>query len=663
MYSDLRVTPQSIENSRNDSFLRKPSTLKSAGVSFAETFTAPVRAVADVTASINGLPAKNFLDNSFEVFNESMKTPHGSWTQSTVDFFASGIGYLNPMYEAIGGPVSGAVGRGFSAVSQYVPAGLTAIARTPIARFGGKLGEYLPNTVGEAAEHVTKAFGIGAAITVPEALLDSYNEKTNRFEIAVAASQTFTNGLIGIALDAIPVVGGMIFGKHKKRFQKEYESPMPGDDHRMAAFDEALEKKEITPEEHEWVKTYLENPNDTQKLKDKGIELLLKDGYPVDHAQQKVIMNLMKKEHFDDFHTGMLDQISSGATGEFSASISDYAAASGIDFMVSENKDFVDGINGFVEFMEKRLATEPDNIKRFKEARKSPDLKHIEENHPISQKGLYNELKAVNHDIQSVPHGIPKNVRYRAKQEREISKLKTDISRLKKLAKRDPAYESKIDEKSARLRELKSTKEKLLSPNNELKALEDHFLDRKLLPENYNVSHEYHRLLDLAHFSTKAEALLHHINLKSQYEQQTHYKDTIKFLNQLIESNVGKFANPENVVNYFKSRLDSVGTDIDELVNHMDVRNQREVPIEHGRGAYSDVKKRDELKDFQRDLKDDVRNDEEILKANQADVDASGSLDYEKLYRAAKEKYTQFKGNEAALSQLISCELGNKGIA
>jgi hypothetical protein len=661
MYSDPRVTQQTIENSRKDSSLKVPSTLKSAGMSLAETATAPIRFGIDVINHINGLPAVNPLDKSFEVFNKSLETPNTQWPQKTVDFFASGIGYLNPVSDiALAKPAIGAVEAVSGALSRNLPSAITTLSRTPMRKFGGRVGEMLPETIGGAAEHVAKAMTLGAAITTPEAFLDNYDEATGKFNIHGAANQAFSNGLLTVGIDLLPVTAGVIFGKHRRSFAKEYENPLPGDAHSMSDFDKALDNGEISPEEHDWIKTYLENPNDITKLKDKGVEVLLKEGYHVDTAKQEMLMNLMKKSHYDDFHTGMLDQISSGASGQFSSSLSDYIAATGLDFMTAENSKFLDGLNGYVHFMENRLEHEPKNMKRMSEARNKADLSHIEDDHPMSQRSLLKDLKSVNHDLQKLPNGVPKNLRFRASQERKLLRLKQEIGRFKKLAKRDKSYESRIDQASAEFRDIKSNIQKPLTTRQELKTLESHFLDRKALPDNYKQSHDYHRLVDLSHFSTKADALLHHIDLKHQYEVQTSYKDMIKFLNSVIESNVSKFADPNKVVDYFKARYDQVGTHAEHSSGAKSIKNTRDVPVESAKGSFSDVKNKDELRDMQQDIESDVRNDGEILQANQTDVDSVNSPEFESEYKAAKERYQQFKDNELSLSQLVSCELGIK---
>jgi hypothetical protein len=134
----------------------------------------------------------------------------------------------------------------------------------------------------------------------------------------------------------------------------------------------------------------------------------------------------------------------------------------------------------------------------------------------------------------------------------------------------------------------------------------------------------------------------------------------IKFLNSVIESNVSKFADPNKVVDYFKARYDQVGTHAEHSSGAKSIKNTRDVPVESAKGSFSDVKNKDELRDMQQDIESDVRNDGEILQANQTDVDSVNSPEFESEYKAAKERYQQFKDNELSLSQLVSCELGIK---
>lgn len=656
MFISNKVTNKSIDNARKDASLKLPSKWKSAGMALAETATSLPRFGADILSAMNGMPATNPLDKSFEVFNKSLETPNMNWTQKTVDFFGSGIGYLNPMSDiALIKPAAAAVEATSAALMRALPSGANAIARTPMRKFGGLIGELTPDTIEGAGKHLAKAMAIGTSLTLPESFLDNYNEKTGKFDIAGSVSQAFSNGVLSVAIDLVPVTAGAIFGKHKKTFAKEYENPLPGESNNMSTFDTALKNNEISKEEHDWIKTYLENPNNTQELKKKGVSILLKEGYNVDTAKQEMLMNLFKKDHYDNFHTAMLDQISSGANDQYASSLSDYVAATGLDFMTAENSKFIDGLNGYVHWMENRLEHEPKNMKRMAEARKKADLYHIENDHPISQSSLLKELKAVDYDIQKIPHAVPKNLQFRAFQENRLSRLRQSIGRLKKLSKKDKAYESKLDESAEEFRDIKSKIQKALSPQKELKELESHFLDRKELPDNYQQSHDYHRLIDLSHFSTKADALLHHIDIKQKYEVQTAYKDMIKFLSEIMESNVNKFANTENVINYFKNKYSKMGLPVDSAAE----KKIGDVNIKTADGEFSSLKKKDELIDIQQDLKSDVRNDDEILKANETDVDSANSKNLESDFKNKKERYEQFKTNELTLSQLVSCELGS----
>lgn len=658
---DHRATQASIDNGREDARLRVPSTWTSAGMEFAESATAVPRLAYDVTRAMQGLPFKSTVDDQFDIFHKAMETPNEGWGQETVDFFAGAIGYLNPVNDlAIVKPLAKGVEKVAGAISQRLPSAATAIARTPIRQFGGRVAEVLPKTIGGAGKDLAKTMAVASGITAPQAFIDSYNEKTNTFDIMGAVKQTMMNGVIGLGLHAIPVVGGILFGKHKRLFGKAYKNPMPGDSSRMGEFDKAFENNEISTEAHDWIKTYLENPDDIKSLTEKGVQIALKEGYPINRATGEVAMKLVKKEHYDDFNTGMLDQIASGASGEFSTSVSDYVAASGMDYLKSQNEKLLDGLNGHVEFMEKRLAAEDENMKRFSKIRKDTDLAHIDEKHPLAQKGVHEELKNAGYDLQRLPHAIPENLRYRASQERKITRLKEQIGRYKKLLKKDPKYNEAIDNASAELRDVMANREKLLTPNQELKKLEGKFLAKKPLPEDYRDSHDYQRLVDLSHVSKKADALLHHIHLKDEYETQTHYNDLIKFLNGVVGSSVKKFADPTKVVNYMKAQYASLGPRAEEMMHPGTARTTKQVPIEDARHAMSDRGPKDEINDLQRDAKENVRNDEQVLQDADTDITQAGAEPYEEEYKFNTARYNQFKDHQRDLADLVACDRGTK---
>lgn len=692
-----QLTEDSIRSAREDARLRTPGVLKSAWMSFAETATELPRflynteksmlgmdfsqasrvlpnfqknlfkagsnfnlsevtqafegAGTDINNALHNTPSTNPLDDIFEVSNAALQTPYLGWGQQTTDFFASILGYANPVSDAALIKPSFRAARAASAgISRMASSEAIALARTPIQNFGGKMSS---KTYGEVGENIIKAMFAGSAITAPGAMLDNYDKKTDSYNIPGAAEQVLSNGLLSIGFELVPMAAGLAFGKHKKAFGKEYNNPMPGDAHRMGEFDDALEKNEITPEVHEWVKMYLEKPDDMNALKTKGVNMLMKHGYNINHADQKVIINMIKQSHFDDFQSGMMDQIASSATGEFQSTLSDYVAASGIDFFKSENSKFIDGLNGFVDYMDKRLAKEPENLKRFAKARKKADLDHIDEYHELSQKSLLKHMKNVDHELDSLPHAIPKNLRFRALQERKINRLKTEIGRYRKLARRDSSYEAKIDEASSKLRDLKDNRQKHLTTNQELKELENHFLGEKGIPENYLISHDYHRLVDLAHVSAKAEGLLHHVKLKAEYDKQNAYKDFMKYMNSLIENNVDKYADPHKVVDYFKSRAEKVG-------NYPGDEKSPVGKVSTGRAETSDVESKRDIKDFKKDLKTDLAHHEEILNANQIDIDAADSKELTKAFKLSKERFEQFRDNSDALSQVVSCDAASK---
>lgn len=694
-YEDERTTPDSIRQGREEAQLRTPSIAKSTGMEFAKTLTelprfaydvgaklVPLANVLpkfgmnlakagadlsfsemfdtvpqmgkDITQALHTLPARNPLDDQFEIFDIAMQTPYESWTQEGVDFFAGALGYLNPVSDfALVKPAASIVEHGLTGIAKRLPEKAKDFLRTPIKNFGGKLS---PKAYGEVGEHLAKSMAIGTAVTIPGAMLDNYNKETDSFNITGAAEQALSNGMLSLGLDGLFIAAGAKFGSHKKVSGKEYESPMPGDTHRQPEFDDALENGEISEEDHKWISDYLSGKRSPSELKKEAIHQLVENGHNINFSNNKVIFNLIKESHYNDFQTAMLDQIASGADGAYKTSLSDYVSASGIDFWKTENAKFVDVLNDYVGFMEKRLAKEPENLNKFEKARREAKFEHIDDAHELSQKNLIKYLKNVGYDVQKLPHAIPKNLRYRATQELKISKLKREVSRLKKITAKDTNVIEKINKLTEELNELKSSKQKLLTPNQELKTLEQHFLSEKGLPENYKGSHEYHRLVDLANASPRAEALLHHVKLKNEYDTQNAYKDFIKYMNTILESNVDKYADPNKVVDYLTNRAEMVGN---YPTKEPKVEGDFIDNLKTGRRETSDVETRDKLRSYE---ERDLNQSEEIMKANQITIDQADDKDLSNLYKESLKRFNQFNENKDTLSQVISCDLNSKGI-
>jgi len=699
-YQDDRVTPESIRQGREDARLRSPGIGTSAAYSFGETLTEFPRFAFDVgkkafgmgipgfeqvanvlpnlrmnlakgaadlsfsemfdafpqagreiTSALHTVPARNPLDDTFEIFNKAMDTPYEGWGQKTIDFFASIAGYANPLTDiGLVKPAAALAESSISALGRALPQAAKDFARTPIKNFGGKLS---PTTYGEVGDNLAKAMAIGTSVTAPGAMLDNYDKKTDSFNITGAVEQSLANGFLSIALDGLVIAAGLKFGNHKRISGKEYENPMPGDTHRMPEFEEALNNNEITPDDHKWISSFISGDKSIDELKTDAMNQLSKEGFNINHADNTVRFNLIKESHYNDFQSAMMDQISSGANGQYSTSFSDYIAGTGIDFFKSENAQFSDTLNGYVSFMEKRLAKEPDNLKSIKKARKSTVLEHIKEDHELSQKNILKYLKIVGYDVKNLPHAIPENLRLRARQEKQRLDLKRKLSDLEKLSTKKysfqidtPEYEEKLDKILNNLNELSANKQKYLTPNQELKKLEEHFLGEKGLPKNYQISHDYHRLIDLSHVSPKAEALLHHVKLKNEYGTQNAYKDFLKYMNTILESNVSKYADPDKVVDYFKSRHEKSG-------NYPEDKGK----IQTGKQETTDVKEKNNSKGYE---KSSIENSEEILKANQVDIDRANDPELTSLYKKAVDRLNQFKENNETLSKVVSCDSRSK---
>lgn len=124
-------------------------------------------------------------------------------------------------------------------------------------------------------------------------------------------------------------------------------------------------------------------------------------------------------------------------------------------------------------------------------------------------------------------------------------------------------------------------------------------------------------------------------------------------MNSLIENNVDKYADPHKVVDYFKSRAEKVG-------NYPGDEKSPVGKVSTGRAETSDVESKRDIKDFKKDLKTDLAHHEEILNANQIDIDAADSKELTKAFKLSKERFEQFRDNSDALSQVVSCDAASK---
>lgn len=646
---DNRVTPQTILDAQQSAQLRVPSYASSMSANYLEGVTGSTQLSLNINNALREQPQENKLEDAITSMNLAMQTPNMGFTQKTFNFLANIAGTLTDPGALLTGGVGLFGARAVaSGVSKVAPEAFSIFAKKPINEALGVEASKLQGkarSVGEVGRSLGEAFGAGAGVSVPFSFNENYNPETNKFDIAGGIEATAAGGGLGLLLSATPMAIGTIIGKLKKSY-KSYENievPLPGEplhedikttEGLQTALRKAVEEKNLTQEDAELLFTYLSNPDDVEKIKKLSSKILIDNGHDVDVFNNKYYLNIMKPEDFQNFQKSVADQLASNTSGDLKNALSYYVQLNNIDRIVLEQSKALEGLKGVHKTLSKRLMTSPERLASFDRIRKKFPLKHITEDHPLSQKNLYGLLKKHNFDAQKIGVVIPKNLQKLAKQESKISVLKKNIVKYKK----DPdKYLEKISQSEEKIKKLQTGIHVISSVKDELEGLEKFFMSGKRLPKNYQISNEYHRLLNIADFSEKSQALLHHIQLKDAHETQEGYKNALGGIIELLQSNTSRFANHEKLYEYIKTRYEK------------SINEFKGLPIEEGSLQLERQAER---------IKSDIVNDKAVLEDAEADVRSSGSKENEDENIEATERYTQLRDNPSAIMNLVSCQIG-----
>jgi len=659
------VTQSSLTSAIEDADKTPPSLSMSAFAGFISAWTEPEKLAFNVQSSLYGLKRKNPVSQGLSAINEEMKSPSMGWTQNTANFVGSLGGFVgNPVNALLGYGAAGAAEKGIAALSGALPEAISAFGQTSAAKLLGeeaasRMSEFVPKTIGGVGSTLAKTFAVASAESIPQAFNENFNEKTGKFDIIGGAEQTLKYGSLGLGIHTLGVAGGMIYGKIAAG--RAFKMPELGDSSKenLDEIDKAFQEGKIDEHEYRYAHTYLTDPNNMESLQKLGAQVLTSAKYNVDSVNNKVFMNIASKETIDNLHSSIFDQLSSNASGDLKTAMSDYQYSNAIDGIRSESGHMADGLKGFASFMGNRLSKAKDNLAKFKKIRDSSGYENITNEHPISQRSVFKHIRKGKYDFSLFPHAIPKNLSERFAQEQKISSMSTRYKSYRKKIKRgEPVKDSireKINKLDQNIEHIKSNLTKTMSPSKELSHLEEHFLSKDNLPDNFQRFHEYHRLKDLSNFSEKAKALLHHVDLKNEYEVQTGYKDMVDSMTKLMTSDVQKYADPKKLQAYLQQRMESSVPemkDMGQLPDHV-APNQREIksPDE----AFRDKRERASVEDHEKDLQSAMNDEEQILKDNDQDIRRSGAEDLEKEFNLSKKRYIQFKKTSEDRDRLLSC--------
>lgn len=197
-----------------------------------------------------------------------------------------------------------------------------------------------------------------------------------------------------------------------------------------------------------------------------------------------------------------------------------------------------------------------------------------------------------------------------------------------------------------RIEELKSKLPKILTMKQEIANLRDKLLP-KVKEDNFKLSPEYRRLLDLTHVRKDARELFHELNLRNEYELHEAYATMLDTITKVMRSEFGKLAKPENINDYMRERIQA---SVPEFKNLEIAAVKKEV---------SDSRKK--LDKATEDLKTKGDQDRAIDALDQEMEETSSSKNKEE-YDEIKNQYNEFKESGNVFSNLIKCVLGASNV-
>lgn len=634
----------------SDNLTHRPSITQSVFDNFALGGATPGNAINSFDQTYQKSPDGKTALALQESIERGNQNPEVGWTQWGANEIANMTGQaLNPINWMLG-EVGGVVGRGIiSGVSKIAPEAISNIMRKPIATLmGEKASKYIPETIGKVGEEKTlsmallgqewtHAFGVGAGVMLPQAVVDNYNAETGKHDMLGIAKSLSVGGFLGIGISTIPFAWGILKANiNRARARAPGETVEPGD------AEKAYADGVISKDTYDYWKEMEEHKNNPdsreanrEKLKEKSSQFVASHGHTVNHAEDTASFEILNQDQIQNLQSATADQlVSDNIPEEHRTALSDFMVNSGIDEMKSK-PGLLDGVRGYVEYADQNLSHKDEAITK---ADQLVD-QHLNMEHgelPFSQESLVEMVKK--HGKNDLPFTVPESVSRRIEQESKIYSLEKQSQNLFEKYEQtgDKRFTSQMREVNEKIESLRSEMKPLKRPVDELEHLREKLTKKSengKLNSNIKSSPEYRRLQDLADVWHPAKTLLDRIDLEYNLNQQEAYRDLAKTMLKIADQNVGDLAKGDTVKDYLKARNSSrIDDRAEPQVKMEEVEAGHKLPTDHD----AILAEQDRIMEQR---KSKLTNDE---------------------YEAAKEKFKEFKGASGILKSMINCVLGAK---
>jgi hypothetical protein len=638
-----------------------PSTLQS---SFTAAIRPSLRSLYAVQSAIDwskGEPTDDHLKGAIEQLDYQLSHPDFTTGQNVAQGAAGIAGmFLDPVSLVTGSLFGKVATKGVGLIGGYLPEYVSAISAGAFSKESisaltakaiplfenNKFAKYLPKSLNDTIEKVAQSTGIMTGFTLPESFLHNYDADTQRLDYGGLVKSVAFNGGIGMAIPPLAWTAGVILGKMGIATAKEFKGLSAGE--RSTRLQDALEKGAISQEEHNWLSDLYEKPEEVNKHLTASMKLLDKENHPVNAFSGKIEFPFMTQDEVKQIQMFALDEMASGNSENYKRGLTNFISHSMLDRMtkmLDENPSMFNGIKAHIEETESRLLQKIEQLKKEDIYINRTTPRSVTRSQPISQRNLYNMMQRGGLSKEEMPFIIPDRVR----------RLRNQEDRIKMLEQKSKNYEKEFDKTGrAKFKKLKEKNDKAIereknkvekigdieTQSQELKAIQERILGKEKLSEKYMMSRDYFRLLDLAHTYPQARALLRKIEIREQYEMQAAYNDVLRSIVKIAESGMGKFANPERVINYFKERIEGKA----DIESFKVIMNEKIAKVES---------------DFKPNENKNVKNQFDIVNDN-PNISSATKQEFNLIYT----KLDQFKKGKTALNDMINCvlEAENVGI-
>ena len=582
-------------------------------------------------------PEGQALKESQEAVEMENQAPGVGTAQYLANEGASMLGMvLNPVNWFGGEFASLGAKAAISGAKKFAPTAASVFMRRPLAEhFSAPISKWLGEKAGQKAlgDVLAPKFQIGsmfAGAGIPQAVAENYNNDTRSINWGGVATSMGEMGAFGIGIDSIPFAWGLLKGKINRGRDMPHGEAI--DSH---ALDHALEQGHITKDEHAWYQDYMAYQKDPSnvdleaKLKADGTRLINQNGHTANTVTDRAMFEILTPDDVTNLQGVVADQLSGDLPGEQKKALSDFIIHNRMDY-IRQKPEWLDGVRGYVDHVDEKLKNRGVMSAEADRILDQHMLKSMNDHMPFSQKSMLKHLRQAGFESSHVAHfplSMPENMQRHIKMREKIDKLQRKV-RLEKRRGLEPNKQT-----VNRISELEGKLPKILTPKEELTHLRGRLLG-KGLPKNFERSSEYHRLVDLSHVWHNAKSLLDRVHLEHEYNRQKAFRDLAGQTLRIADSDYGKISNPDNVVDYLKTRIEGQLNKVEPVQNVQNVlQESQNVPA-----------------DSEQIL---INQDKEIGK-----IKAEGMKED---YQTSAARFKEFKKSDGIFKNLIACVMGGLG--